>query len=53
MFYCSAKLDEMKTLQKLRNRPHGVSIVSLALGQKVSNEVDEMAVCIILPFHSS
>ncbi|XP_075228742.1 splicing factor C9orf78 [Lycorma delicatula] len=32
------KLEEMKTIQKLRQRPNGVSVVSLALGQKVSEE---------------
>ncbi|XP_046390443.1 telomere length and silencing protein 1 homolog isoform X1 [Ischnura elegans] len=33
-----AKLEEMKSLQKLRRRPNGVSIVGLALGKKVSVE---------------
>ena len=33
-----SKLEEMKTIQKLRKRPHGVSIASLAIGEKVSNE---------------
>lgn len=34
----SSKLEEMKDMQKLRKRPHGVSIVGLALGTKVSTE---------------
>lgn len=38
-----SKLEEMKNLQKLRGRPNGVSVVSLALGQKVS-EVEECLV---------
>ncbi|KAF4527505.1 hypothetical protein B566_EDAN016202 [Ephemera danica] len=32
----------MRQVQKLRNRPHGVSIISLAIGQKVSKE-EELA----------
>ncbi|XP_034233371.1 telomere length and silencing protein 1 homolog [Thrips palmi] len=37
-----AKLEEMKTVQKLRRRPNGVSIVSLAIGEKVSMEEEDM-----------
>lgn len=37
-----AKLEEMKTVQKLRRRPNGVSIVSLAIGEKVSVEDEDM-----------
>lgn len=33
-----SKLEEMKSLQKLRQRPKGVSVVSLALGEKVTEE---------------
>lgn len=33
-----SQLEELKCVQKLRERPNGVSIVSLALGQKVANE---------------
>lgn len=39
----SSKLEEMKTLQKLRKRQNGVNIVSLALGKKVTTE-DEVSV---------
>ncbi|KAJ9585256.1 hypothetical protein L9F63_002956 [Diploptera punctata] len=39
----SSKLQEMKNLQKLRKRQHGVSIVSLALGKKVTQD-DEVLV---------
>ncbi|GBP43057.1 Telomere length and silencing protein 1 homolog [Eumeta japonica] len=37
------KLEEAKELQKLRERPNGVSIVALATGQKVS--VEEEVTC--------
>lgn len=33
-----AKLDDTKEKQKLRNRPHGVNIMGLALGKKISLE---------------
>lgn len=32
------KLEEMKTIQKLRDRPHGVSVLTLTLGEKVSRD---------------
>lgn len=38
-----AKLEEAKEIQKLRERPNGVSVVTLATGQKVS--VDEEITC--------
>lgn len=38
---CSSKLNEMKEIQKLRERPRGVSIVGLALGKNVDLE-DEL-----------
>lgn len=37
-----AKIEEMKIVQKLRRRPNGVSIVSLAIGEKVSMEEEDM-----------
>lgn len=37
-----SKLEEMKTVQKLRKRPNGVSIVSLAIGEKVSVEEEDL-----------
>ncbi|KAK3914105.1 Telomere length and silencing protein 1-like protein [Frankliniella fusca] len=37
-----SKLEEMKTVQKLRKRPNGVSIVSLAIGEKVSFEEEDL-----------
>ncbi|XP_046734400.1 telomere length and silencing protein 1 homolog isoform X1 [Diprion similis] len=33
------RLDEMKTIQKLRQRPHGVNIAGLALGEKVTADL--------------
>jgi len=33
------KVEEMKIIQKLRERPNGVNIAELALGQKVTNDV--------------
>lgn len=41
-----AKLEEMKELQNLRKRPHGVSLLGLALGKKASIEEEADAVCI-------
>ncbi|XP_066901572.1 splicing factor C9orf78 homolog, partial [Halyomorpha halys] len=32
------KLEEMKTIQKLRDRPRGVSVLTLTLGEKVSRD---------------
>lgn len=40
VFTFSNKLLEMKELQNLRKRPHGVSIIGLALGTKVSSETE-------------
>jgi hypothetical protein len=37
----------MRKLQKLRNRPSGVSIVGLAIGQKVSKEDELNEVCTV------
>lgn len=42
--FCRNKLDEMKSIQKLRDRPNGVNIVSLALGEKLSQEEDKLMV---------
>lgn len=36
----------MKTMQKLRDRPNGVNIVSLALGEKLSQEEEKLMVTI-------
>lgn len=44
LFFCRSKLEEMKTIQKLRDRPNGVNIVSLALGEKLSQEEDKLMV---------
>ncbi|CAD7082001.1 unnamed protein product [Hermetia illucens] len=38
-----AKLEETKERQKLRSRPHGVSVVGLALGKKLAPE-EEVAI---------
>lgn len=38
-----AKLEEAKELQKLRERPNGVSVIALATGQKIS--VEEEITC--------
>ena len=35
---CRSKLEETKEKQKLRNKPHGVNIMGLALGKKISME---------------
>lgn len=40
----SLKLEEMKTLQKLRKRQNGVSIVSLAFGKKATTEDETLGV---------
>lgn len=40
----SRKLEEMKTLQKLRKRQNGVSIVALTLGKKVVTEDEALVV---------
>nr|CAH7758559.1 unnamed protein product [Callosobruchus chinensis] len=40
----SSKLTEMRELQKLRERPNGVSIVGLALGTNISSEEDSIVV---------
>lgn len=34
----------MKTMQKLRDRPNGVNIVSLALGEKLTQEEEKLMV---------
>ncbi|XP_050541409.1 telomere length and silencing protein 1 homolog [Daktulosphaira vitifoliae] len=39
-----SKLEEMKTIQKLRDRPNGINIVSLALGEKLSQEEEKLMV---------
>lgn len=44
IFYFSQKLEEMKTLQKLRKRQNGVSIATLALGKKVVTEDETLVV---------
>lgn len=38
--YILAKLEEAKVIQKLRERPNGVSVAALATGQKISLEED-------------
>jgi len=40
----SSQLEEMKTMQKLRDRPNGVNIISLALGEKLSQEEEKLMV---------
>jgi len=46
----SGKLEEMKTMQKLRDRPNGVNIISLALGEKLSQEEEKLMVFFYLLF---
>jgi hypothetical protein len=43
LFY-RKKLEEMKTMQRLRDRPNGVNIISLALGEKLSQEEEKLMV---------
>ena len=38
------KLESYKELQKLRQRPHGVNIVSLALGKRAAPEDEVLGV---------
>ncbi|XP_059486315.1 splicing factor C9orf78 [Neocloeon triangulifer] len=38
-----SKLEDLRKVQKLRNRAHGVSLVGLAVGEKVS-KIDELSV---------
>lgn len=38
-------LDNLKQLQNLRKRPHGVNVIGLALGKKVTLEDEIVAVC--------
>lgn len=33
-----SKLEETKLKQKLREKPHGVNVIGLAIGQKVTTE---------------
>nr|CAI5854607.1 unnamed protein product [Callosobruchus analis] len=40
----SSKLTEMRKLQKLRERPNGVSIVGLALGTNIPSEDENIVV---------
>lgn len=44
----SSKLNEMKELQRLRERPNGISVVGLALGTKVAPEVEGVTVSHVL-----
>lgn len=44
IWFYRSKLDEMKTMQKLRDRPNGVNIVSLALGEKLSQDEEKLMV---------
>lgn len=37
--YFRAKVEETKIIQKLRERPSGVNIVGLALGEKVVPDI--------------
>jgi hypothetical protein len=46
-----SKLEETKELQKLRKRPHGVSVVGLALGKKVTMEEEVTSVGRILFYY--
>lgn len=45
--FCSTKLEEMKELQNLRKRPHGVNLVGLALGEKVTSEGEVVSVSLV------
>ena len=52
VYYClfscfRSKLNEAKLLQTLRKRPNGVSVVSLAIGQKVP-EIEASVVSLML-----
>jgi hypothetical protein len=33
------KVEEMKIIQKLRERPNGVNVVGLALGENVTSDI--------------
>ncbi|XP_032832337.1 splicing factor C9orf78 homolog [Petromyzon marinus] len=37
------KLEEMREMQKIRQRPHGVSAVALSVGKKLTNEEETMS----------
>lgn len=45
LFY-RAKLVETKERQKLRNKPHGVNVLGLALGKKITIEDEIGNVCL-------
>nr|CAG4644362.1 EOG090X0F7F [Lepidurus arcticus] len=40
---CRSKLEETKERQKLRQKPHGVNIISLAIGKRVTLEEEILA----------
>lgn len=42
------KLEEAKEIQKLRERPHGISAVALAVGKKVPVEEEITAVSLVI-----
>lgn len=42
------KLEEAKELQKLRERPHGISAVALALGKPMTIEEEVTVVSILI-----
>ena len=46
--YYRTKVDDIKELQKLRERPKGVSSVGLALGKKISQTEDVDSVSFLI-----
>lgn len=42
IFVYRDRLEEMKTIQKLRQRPNGVNIAGLALGEKITADLTVM-----------
>lgn len=38
-YYFREKVEEMKIVQKLRERPTGINVVGLALGENVASDV--------------
>lgn len=46
--YFREKVEEMKIIQKLRERATGVNVVGLALGENVTSDVMTVGICNII-----
>lgn len=51
-YYFRSKLEETKEKQKLRNKPNGVNILTLAVGKKITVEEEVTNVGFIFYIHS-